>query len=590
VSELSESNGGSRAQNENFGSGNRDPNVRLLMWRLLLAAFLSVSSLFVHYFGSKDVSAPGLLGSLGLLFTTITVCWAAYLAGAPRRLLLSVQLAADTLCIGLLVHFSGGPYSAFPLMFLVPIMLGAYYRDARWSMTIAGIAAILIGGGHFGLALGWLMTGTETTLDYLHGWPVFVTALHMGVFLVTGMISGGLARRLAKRRQDQARSHQVAQKARCEVRNILDNIQSGLITVNGKGVITRVNPSACRILQLTPRQLLKQDIRGVMADGMQELTDTILPVATGGEAVTRGEIHIHRRGARMPLGLNVNHVTGLNGRVIGAITIFTDLTREKEMSARIRESDRLAAIGELAASIAHEIRNPLASIRGSVEILAGELELEGYQNQLLGLVLKESARVNTIINDFLAYSRMPAATKSCFEAKEFRDQISLQIRQHVAAKAGRVGVDCVVGQQDMEIVADSGQLTQMTLNLAINACEAMAYEGELHIGLNLLGDGDTYELVVTDNGPGIDPEIREHLFSPFKTTKEGGTGLGLSIVARIAAAHGGSVRAEDNPGGGAIFRVRWPMDRKLLATAGRTEGEVEVGEASEAVKEHIPAG
>jgi two-component system sensor histidine kinase PilS (NtrC family) len=563
---LSEPNYGSRVPRKTAGPGGRDPNARLLIWRLLLAAFLTLSSLFVHVFGSEDVSTPGLLGSLGLLYTTITVCWAAFLAGAPRHLLLSIQLAADTLCIGLLVHFSGGPYSAFPLMFLVPIMLGAYYRDARWSMTIAGIAAILIGGGHFGLALGWLLTGTETTFDYLQGWPVFVTALHMTVFLVTGIISSGLARRLAQRRQDQARSHILAQKARWEVRNILDNIQSGLITVNRKGVITRVNPSACRILQLSPVQLLKQDIREVMAGDMQELMDIILPVATGGEAVIRGEIHIHQGGARMPLGLNVNHVTTPNGRVIGAIAIFTDLTREKEMGARIRESDRLAAIGELAASIAHEIRNPLASIRGSVEILAGELELEGYQDQLLGLVLKESARVNTIINDFLAYSRMPAANTSCFGAEEFREQISLQIRQHVAAKNGRVRVACEVDPPDMMIVADPGQLIQMTLNLAINACQAMAYEGDLRIGLNQVGNGDTYELVATDNGPGIEPDIREHLFSPFKTTKEEGTGLGLSIVARIASAHNGSVRAEDNPGGGAIFRVRWPQDRQLLET------------------------
>ena len=563
---MPEPNDGSRVPKKIDGPGGRDPNARLLIWRLLLAAFLTVCSLFVHNFGSNDVSTPGLMGSLGLLYTTIAVCWAAYLAGAPRRLLLSAQLAADTLCIGFLVHFSGGPYSVLPLAFLVPIMLAAYYRDARWAMAIAGTAAILVGGGHFGLALGWLLTGATARVDYLEGWPVFVTALHMSLFLVTGMISGGLARRLALRRKDQARSHIIAQKARCEVRNIMDNIQSGLITVNSKGVITRVNPSACRILQLGPGQLLKQEIRGVMADGMQELSDIILPVATGGESVSRGEIHIHRKGRSIPLGLNVNHVTAPSGRVIGAITIFTDLTREKEMSARIRESDRLAAIGELAASIAHEIRNPLASIRGSVEILAGELELEGYQDQLLGLVLKESARVNTIINDFLAYSRMPAATKSCFGAEEFRDQISLQIRQHVAAKKGLVRITCEADPADMMIVADPGQLTQMTLNLAINACQSMAYEGDLRIGLNLVGDGDTYELIVTDNGPGIEPDIREHLFSPFKTTKEGGTGLGLSIVARIASAHGGSVRAEDNPNGGAIFRVRWPMDRQMLET------------------------
>jgi len=561
---LSEPNNGSRVRPNSIGPGGRDSNARLLVWRLTFAAFLTVSSLFVHYFGSSDVSTSGLMGSLGLLYTTIAVAWAAYMAQMPRRLLLSLQLASDTLCIGLLVHFSGGPYSAFPLVFLVPIMLGAYFLDARWSMAISGTAAILVGGGHFGLALGWLLTGTESTLDYLQGWPVLITALHMSVFLVTGMISSGLARRLAVRKQDQARSHILAQKARCEVRNILDNIQSGLITVNSRGMITRANPSACQVLQRTPAQLLKQDIRLVMADGMQELADIILPVAQGGPEVRRGEIHLQRQGTRIPLGLNVNHVTAPGGRIIGAITIFTDLTREKEMSARIRESDRLAAIGELAASIAHEIRNPLASIRGSVEILAGELELEGYQDQLLGLVLKESARVNTIINDFLAYSRMPAARKSCFGAQEFRDQISLQINQHVAAKNGRVRVMCEIDPVDMAVVADPGQLTQMTLNLAINACQAMSYDGDLRIGLNLVGHGDSYELVVTDSGPGIEAEIRDDLFSPFKTTKEGGTGLGLSIVARIATAHGGNVRAEDNPTGGAIFRVRWPLDRKLL--------------------------
>jgi len=263
----------------------------------------------------------------------------------------------------------------------------------------------------------------------------------------------------------------------------------------------------------------------------------------------------------MPLGLAVNHVVGTDGRRGGAIAIFTDLTREKELSARVRDADRLAAIGELAASIAHEIRNPLASIRGSVEILAGDLELDGYRAQLLDLVLKESARVNTIINDFLAYSRMRPATRRRFPAHEFRDEITLQIRQHIAAKDGRVGVTCDVYPENLVVVADQGQLTQMALNLAINACEAMHYRGQLKIALNLRDGGETCELIVADTGPGIDPEIRDQLFSPFKTTKEGGTGLGLSIVARIAAAHGGSVRAGEAPGGGAVFRVRWPVEQ-----------------------------
>jgi len=553
---------GSQAVTGTGRPGRRNPNLVLLKWRLQFVAALVVFSFAAWNLAPTVVVVPGLVGSLGLLVTTVAVSWSAIQAGAPRRLLLTAQLIADTFCIGLIVHFTGGPFSVFPLVFCVPIMLAANFLDARWSVALAGLAAILTGGGHFGLALGWLMTGGGVAHDYLSGRPVFVTALHMSIFIVTGMISGDLAQRLAHRRYEQMRATFQVQKSRCEVRNILDNIRSGLITIDTKGVITRVNPSCCQILRLPEAELVGRRIDLVMAEGMDELAEIILPVAQGGEAVSRGEVAVHRFGRVMPLGLNVNHVTGPRDQVIGAIAIFTDLTREKEMTARIRESDRLAAIGELAASIAHEIRNPLASIRGSIEILAGDLELEGYQQQLLDLVLKESGRVNTIINDFLGYSRMRPASVKRFDAAVWRDEITLQIRQHVNAKHGKVRVLCDVYPDDLEVTADPGQLTQMALNLAINACQAMNYQGDLRLALNRVDGARGLELVVTDSGPGIDADIRAELFIPFKTTKEKGTGLGLSIVARIAAGHGGTVRVEDAPGGGAIFRVRWPVDEQ----------------------------
>ena len=539
---------------QNFRGANR----RLLLWRLLLAIFLTGVSSMLHFLDTTRVAGPGLVATLGLLYTSLGVAWAASLAAVRERLLLGLQLAADVLCIGLLVHFSGGPYSAFPLFFCVPIMLAANYLGARWAVAAAGVAAIFTGGGHFGLSLGWLLTGQTNQPDYLHGWPVLVTGLHMSLFLVLGLIGGSLAQQLAQRRLAQARSAVQIQKARCEVRNILDNIQSGLLTVDRRGVVTRINPSCCRILELPEAEFLGKPLGEVGQGCLEGLARVILPVAAGGEAVHRGEAVVERQGRRMPLGLNVNPVISPTNQVIGAIAIFTDLTREKELSARVREADRLAAIGELAASIAHEIRNPLASIRGSVEILAGELDLGGYQRQLMDLVLKESSRVNTIINDFLAYSRMRPATLRRFAAAEFRDEITLQIRQHITAKDGQVQVICDVSPDDMVVEADPGQLTQMALNLAINACEALDYAGTLHISLNRVDGGQTAELVVSDDGPGIEPDIREALFSPFKTTKDGGTGLGLSVVARIASAHGGGVSAEDGPSGGALFRVRWP--------------------------------
>jgi two-component system sensor histidine kinase PilS (NtrC family) len=535
-----------------------DPNLRLLLWRGLLAIFLTGTSIFVHYLGSDRIAGPGLVGALGLLYTSLAVSWAAQAAGAPARLLLAAQLAADTVCIGLLVQFTGGPFSAFPLMFCVTILLAARHHGPRGALTVAAAAAIFTGGGHFGLALGWLAVGRETNLDYLEGWPLLVSCLHMGIFLVTGLVAGDLARRLAGRA---AAAPAGAGGGDAEVRTILDNIRSGLLIVDDEGTVQRINPGACRTLDLAEPEIVGRDLRVVTAGGLEALADAVLQVVHGGEPLSRAEISIRRRGREMPLGLSVNRVAGPYGHGRGAIAIFTDLTREKELSARVREADRLAAVGELAASIAHEIRNPLASIRGSVEILAGELELQDYQGQLLDLVLKESARVNTIINDFLAYSRMRPASKRSFPAQEFRDELTLQIRQHVVAKDGRVGVTCDVYPENLQVMADAGQLTQMALNLAINACEAMNYRGQLKIALNLRDGGETCELVVADTGPGIDPEIRNDLFKPFKTTKDGGTGLGLSMVARIAAAHGGGVQVGEAPGGGAVFRVRWPQER-----------------------------
>ncbi|MBK7046132.1 MAG: PAS domain S-box protein [bacterium] len=523
-----------------------------------MASVLAVITAVAGLVGVAEVSRPGVLAALGLLGTSLAVSWAASVAGAPQRPLLVLQIAADTVALGLLVHFTGGPYSAIPLAFCVPIMFAAYYLDRRWALAIAGTAATLVGGGHFGLALGWLAAGGQAGLDFHSGWPVLITALHMSLFVVVGMISGDLSERLERRRREHARSQRQAEQARREVRDILDCLRSGLLTVDTRGLITRANPACCRILGYEDTQLLGAPLGTLVDGGLDALAQVILPVAAGGAAVARGEISLVRRGSAVPIGLNVSHVTGARGEVTGAVAVFTDLTQEKELVARRRETDRLAAIGELAASIAHEIRNPLASIRGSVEMLSGELELEGYQRQLFELVLKESNRVNSIINDFLGYSRMRPVARRRFAASSFRDEMLLLVRQHVAAARGDVRITAEVTPPDLELSADPGQLTQLALNLAINACEAMRYQGRLRVALYLVEGGETFELTVTDDGPGIEADIRDNLFLPFKTTKEGGTGLGLSVVARIAAGHGGTVRAEDAPGGGAIFRVRWP--------------------------------
>ena len=211
-----------------------------------MASVLAVITAVAGLVGVAEVSRPGVLAALGLLGTSLAVSWAASVAGAPQRPLLVLQIAADTVALGLLVHFTGGPYSAIPLAFCVPIMFAAYYLDRRWALAIAGTAATLVGGGHFGLALGWLASGGQPGLDFHSGWPVLITALHMSLFVVVGMISGDLSERLERRRREHARSQRQAEQARREVRDILDCLRSGLLTVDTRGRTRRAKPGRWR--------------------------------------------------------------------------------------------------------------------------------------------------------------------------------------------------------------------------------------------------------------------------------------------------------------------------------------------------------
>jgi len=485
--------------------------MRRFLGRTILFLVLSLAGYLSYHYAPGTTSGTGLIGTLAVLVTSIGLAWMADQGGWTGKAFIPIQMLVDVISVGLITYFSG---------------------------QTQGIVVLMVFLAMAAQALAW---------DFFR-------------------------RNLLIRRIETLNQRRV-QKARWEVRNIIDNIRSGLLTIDRRGVVVRVNPACCRILEMESQDMLGRKLSDICRGGMEELQDKIFPVSQGESPVDRGEVQLKRLGRHIPLGLNVNHVTAPNGKIIGAISIFTDLTREKEMKERVRESDRLAAIGELAASIAHEIRNPLASIRGSVEMLDDDLDLDGDQAELMALVLKESGRVNTIINDFLAYSRMRPTSRRRFPGQEFRDEISLQIRQHIAAKRGRVRLHCDIQPEDMDVVADPGQLTQMTLNLVINACEAMNYSGDLHLCLRLLAAGTSQELVVSDNGPGINHDIRHELFKPFATDKDGGTGLGLSIVQRIATAHGGHVRAEDAPGGGTTFRVRWPVVHIPEMSMGNQEAE-----------------
>jgi two-component system sensor histidine kinase PilS (NtrC family) len=521
--------------------------------------FLTGASLLTNYLHSGRALEIDLVVLLLLHYASLAGAWLAERSLAPRTWLVAAQLGFDTLLIAILIHLSGGPHSAFPALHCLTIVLAASYLGGRAALVLAAAAAIFTGGAHAGLALGWWISGAAGELEYTGGKEVMLTLTHVGLFLVVGAVGGELARRTAQRRRLQERAAQQVHRTRLEVRHILDNLSSGLVTVDPTGKVTRINPAACRLLSLDAEKTIGQPLQLALGEGGEELAAAIRAVAAGGSPLRRAELRIRRRDYELPLGVSVNYLEDSDRAICGAVAIFTDLTEVTRMREHLRKADRLAGIGELAASIAHEIRNPLGSIRGSVEILVSELQLEGYQAQLLELILKESERVNTIITDFLRFARLRPPEPRRVRGADFLADVALQVQQDIRAHGGAVDLVCDCAPDDLEFEIDAEQMIQLLLNLALNACEAMTYSGRLRITAATGGDGGWCVLRVADTGPGIDAAICERMFDPFQTTKKDGTGLGLPMVARIAHAHGGTIEAENGDEGGAVFTVRLPQ-------------------------------
>ena len=355
--------------------------------------------------------------------------------------------------------------------------------------------------------------------------------------------------RLARREIDYAELEELH-------REIVTNLTSGIITVDEKGQITYLNRAAEEMLGRTLTQVYRFPLRSVFP----EISEA---VEQAGETASwaRPEMRVDgANGTHLVLGFSVASLGEAPSRSRGSIIIFQDLTRLKQVEARLKRQDRLAAVGELAASIAHEIRNPLASISGSVQMLETSADVNPEDARLMAVVQREINRLDTLIGNFLQYSRpmelsiaqadLAALVKDVLETfQRLRDQPS--------------EVNLLLGEGDLHARVDADQIKQVLWNLLINARNAMEPEGgkiTVEVFREGEGGGATCGIRVSDSGPGVPAEDRERIFTPFHTTRVDGSGLGLALVDRIVGLHGGEVEVGDSAGGGASFTVRLPVE------------------------------
>ena len=478
--------------------------------------------------------------------------------GLPLVPALWTLMIIDVLIETGIVHCSGGVTSQFSLVFGLSIIAAAMLLQIHGGLGIALLASLCYTGYGVLEAGGILSPAVQKGLGPPPAATLFIRAyLHVSVFFVVGAVAGYLAQRAGHKGRQLEHARTKLKQLKVDTDRILEHMSSGVLVVDSKGRILTVNPTAEQILGVDKNDIAGLQVEAAFDPLMPEFACEILRALETEQGKLRHEITVKRHnGSHLPLGLSISILKDDGGIKRGVIAIFKDLTDVREMEERMRKADRLAAIGELSAGIAHEIRNPLASISGSIEMLYNELELSGDDRRLMQLVMQESDRLNRIINDFLEFARLRPPKRQTVSVAKCLDEVLMLLGNDPAVKKG-VETEVRCGSGDVVVEFDEEQMKQVMLNLAINACEAMRGSGKLVIETKKTADGQA-RVVFQDEGPGIGDEARAHLFEPFFTTKEGGTGLGLAIANKIVEAHGGRIEARNRADGGAEFSVVIP--------------------------------
>lgn len=337
---------------------------------------------------------------------------------------------------------------------------------------------------------------------------------------------------------------------------ILRALATGILMVDGHGFIGYLNPAAEQVLGLDSAEVVGRPLATALPDRLAGLRALIVDSLAQGQGRSRCEVEVASYvGRRLPLGASTNVLTN-EGDGHGIVAVFQDLTPVRDMERRARRNETLAEVGALAAGIAHELRNGLKPLTGSVEMLQKELKLQGEHAELMDLVVKESARLNKFVTDLLTYSRERDLARDWVEIGDLMTGLVHQLRQDPRCAAG-LQVVHEPGPVPVRVLMDAEQMRQVWLNLAFNALEALGERGTLTVRWSTGSDGQL-TIEFEDDGPGMDPEDLSHAGEPFFTTKRGGTGLGLAIAQRIVERHSGVLTLESEVGRGTTVRVQLP--------------------------------
>ncbi len=540
-----------------FGPPEQRSFLRVLyVGRAVLAAIVLVRAALVRE-ATPEVAFTAMLVVLLAYAVTGYGMYATYVRRSRGPLaFLQTQAAMDLLLVTTLVHFEGPQQSGWAALYVLVIAVYALIMPLRSGIVTALLgAAMFLADAYFGHPAP---PGT-----WLWG--------QVAVFTVVFVVVAILGQRLRTASVEQTELVSELRRVRLEADEILRNIRSGVMTVDGQGNLAFMNLAAEHLLGLSAVEHVGLPVLDALEARAPELWSAIVTGIEKGRRVNRAEGTARRAdGREVPIGLSTTTFERPSESLPSVTAIFTDISDLQQLQSLHVRTERLEAVAALSASLAHEIRNPLASIRSSVEQLARSNHDDPDDRVLAQLIVRESDRLSRLLGEFLDFSRVRASHFVTVDLTAVVRGAAQLIREHPDTGPG---VEIVVRGASVEVEADEDLLHRIVTNLLLNAAQAMNGAGRIEAIVDLPGTGELprgsefehpVRLRVRDDGPGIDPELQVRLFQPFVSGRPGGSGLGLAIVERAVAAHRGIVLLDSAQGVGTTFTIllhaKWPTE------------------------------
>lgn len=534
-------------------------DVRMLIAvRVVVVTTLLLASLIIQYTIHEVLPIDYLYVAAGVTYA-LTLAYIGLAFAIPSRALnLAIQTGGDILVETVLVYFTGGLDSPFSFLYLVSIITASMLLYRRGGLLTASGAAIFY-GVLVDLMYYRILPFPEETVFGPGDWTAsrlyFNMAANFSGFYATALLTSYLSEQLQRTSRELDANRQNLAELRALNQNVVDSIPSGLITLSSFGTATFVNPAGAAILRAEAAAMIGRHVTELGFLTSEDWVAAREDLATG--TIVRREVErADENGERRSLGFALSPLRTLDGNFSGYTVIFQDLTDVKKLEVEVRLKDRMAAVGELSAGIAHEIRNPLAAIAGSVQVLKKSQSLTPQEQRLMSIVLKESERLNKSISDFLRFVRPQEKRSVEFDvAASLSETLDLLTNSQELDERHEIRREIV--PSSFSISGDADQIRQVFWNLARNAIAAMPKGGALTVRTSF--DDSAYRIVFTDSGRGMSHADLQRLFQPFRTNFPSGTGLGMAISYRIVQEHGGKIDVTSSEGEGTSIVVTLPL-------------------------------